>query len=292
MLNYVDVTGHSPVWPYFTTGFWQSKNRYRNQSEVLEVAHEFKTRKLNLSIIVIDYYNWLPHPLGDETLSPPCWPDAKSMTEELLGQDVRLMVSPYFHAVDPRSVNFHDAENQKLLVLDSNGKIYTKGWQNSAIYDTFLPEARKFLFDKTADGLIDAFVVSLFWLDCDEPGGLPDQEKITDMIWYNRGKWPSTAVGAAYPHLLNKALSDGLKSRNLPQVMLARSAWAGTQRFGGGVWSGDIPSTFESLQIQFRVALNIQLSGRIFELCACYYNDLRYNLLDYGYWRVCRRKCK
>lgn len=54
MHRYVDVTGHPPPMPHFASGFWQSKNRYRNQSQVLDIARGYVTRSLPLSVIVID----------------------------------------------------------------------------------------------------------------------------------------------------------------------------------------------------------------------------------------------
>ena len=44
-------------------------------------------------------------------------------------------------------------------------------------------------------------------------------------------------------------------------LMLARSAWAGSQRFGAAVWSGDTQSNFANLQEQFRAGLNMAMSG-------------------------------
>ena len=44
-------------------------------------------------------------------------------------------------------------------------------------------------------------------------------------------------------------------------VLLCRSAWAGSQRYGAAVWSGDIPATWESLRLQVRAGLSIAISG-------------------------------
>jgi alpha-D-xyloside xylohydrolase len=48
---------------------------------------------------------------------------------------------------------------------------------------------------------------------------------------------------------------------SLNNVMLGRSAWAGSQRYGGAVWSGDTSSNFENLNQQFRAGLNLVMSG-------------------------------
>ena len=71
--GYADAVGHAPVMPEYATGFWQSKNRYRNQSQLLDVAAGYASRGLPLSVIVIDYLSWVT--LGDWTFNAACWPD-------------------------------------------------------------------------------------------------------------------------------------------------------------------------------------------------------------------------
>jgi alpha-glucosidase (family GH31 glycosyl hydrolase) len=82
---------------------------------------------------------------------------------------------------------------------------------------------------------------------------------------YNNGTWPAAFVGAAYPHMLNRMVWEGMgapgKQYVKDNVMLARSAWAGSQRYGSAVWSGDTSSNFANLNQQFRAGLNLVMSG-------------------------------
>ena len=82
---------------------------------------------------------------------------------------------------------------------------------------------------------------------------------------YNNGTWPASFVGAAYPHMLDMMVWEGMgapgKQYEDDNVMLGRSAWAGSQRYGGAVWSGDTHSSFNDLQQQFRAGLNMVMSG-------------------------------
>lgn len=82
---------------------------------------------------------------------------------------------------------------------------------------------------------------------------------------YNSGKWPAAFVGAAYPHMLDMMVWEGQgapgKEYENDNVMLGRSAWAGSQRYGGAVWSGDTSSNFNNLNQQFRAGLNFVMSG-------------------------------
>ncbi len=112
--SYADVTGHSPVYPQWSSGFWQCRNRYHNQSQIMDTALGYVEREYPISLIIIDYYSWNdPHggrtPLGDEALPKSCWPDPKLMVEQLQEMGVELMISPYFHSVTSESKNYPEA---------------------------------------------------------------------------------------------------------------------------------------------------------------------------------------
>jgi alpha-D-xyloside xylohydrolase len=113
--GYVDVTGHAPKLPFWATGFWQCKNRYRNQSQVLDVARGYVKRGLPISVIVIDYMHWqhlgdwrlnkgdwVAGPDGDGTHGA-CWPDPKAMVAELKEYGIEVMVSMWPLVLGPAS---------------------------------------------------------------------------------------------------------------------------------------------------------------------------------------------
>ena len=68
--NYVDAVGHAAPMPRYVAGFWACKNRYRNQSQVLDVARGYRARGLPLDIITIDYMHWVN--FGDWSFNPHC----------------------------------------------------------------------------------------------------------------------------------------------------------------------------------------------------------------------------
>ena len=90
MENYTDVTGHAPEFPWWASGFWQCKLRYKTQEELLNVAREFKRRGLPLSVLVIDFRHW--DITGNWKLDPRFWPDPEAMVGELDGMGVRIMI--------------------------------------------------------------------------------------------------------------------------------------------------------------------------------------------------------
>jgi alpha-glucosidase (family GH31 glycosyl hydrolase) len=126
--QFADATGHPPPMPDFATGFWQCKNRYRSQEELLATAREYKKRGLPISTIVIDYLHW-DH-FGDFSLNKKCWPDPAAMMKELDDLDIRAMISiwPFVQSGDVyghdynatgKSLNFDAMHAGNMLVQDA-----------------------------------------------------------------------------------------------------------------------------------------------------------------------------
>jgi alpha-D-xyloside xylohydrolase len=122
-LAYADATGHAPVWPEWTSGFWQCKLRYANQTQIMAVATEYVRKQIPISLIIIDFFSWNDpvkkiNTIGDETLPASCWPDPKLMVDQLKEMGVELMVSPYSHSVGKAScVNWVFADVSIFLLL-------------------------------------------------------------------------------------------------------------------------------------------------------------------------------
>jgi len=260
------------VYPEWTTGFWQCKLRYSNQSQVMDVVQGYLDRQIPISLIIIDFYSWndpaaplgKENTLGDETLPTTCWPDAKLMVEQLKEQGVELMISPYSHSVANTSHNYASAASRGLLATDGTGRP-ALGYAGGFVYDLFNTAARAYAFGAMQDGYINQYGLHHFWLDCNEPCGGTNNGTFGNDFVYNEGKWPAAFVGAAYPHMVSQMLYEGMGAPGKPyagdNVMLGRSAWAGTQRFGGAVWSGDTQSTWDDFNQQFRAGLNMAMSG-------------------------------
>jgi alpha-D-xyloside xylohydrolase len=270
--SYADATGHSPVWPEWTSGFWQCKLRYSNQTQIMAVANEYVRRGIPLSLIIIDFFSWNDpvlniNTIGDETLPASCWPDPKLMVDQLKEIGVELMVSPYSHSVGKQSHNWAEAEANKYLATDKDGNP-AKSYAGGYAYDLYNPDARAYAWDAMQKGYVNQYGLHHWWLDCDEPcGGTNDGSYATDWL-YNSGKWPAAFVGSAYPTMLDRTVYDGMgapgKKYQTDNVMLGRAAWAGSQRYGGGVWSGDTQSTWEDFNQQFKAGLNMVMSGIVY----------------------------
>ena len=259
--HYTDATGHPPPLPEWASGFWQSKLRYRTQAELLEVAREFQRRGMPLSVIVADFFHWTH--LGDWRFDPAEWPDPEEMMSELDRLGIKLMVSVW-PSISPLSVNYSRMRDGGLLVDTQQGVPYHARWREKgldaevpvAFYDPTHPRARTFIWNEVKLNYYDKGVRA-FWLDGCEPEIQPGHPH---NLHFHAG--PGAELFNLYPQAHARAFYEGVHAAgNEEAVLLCRSAWAGSQRYGAAVWSGDIPSTWESLRAQIRAGLNIALSG-------------------------------
>jgi alpha-D-xyloside xylohydrolase len=259
--RYADATGHAPELPAWASGFWQSKLRYRNQEELLAVAREHRRRGLPMSVIVVDYFHWTA--MGDYAFDPAEWPDPRAMVEELRGLGIELVVS-IWPTVSPLSRHWPRYRDGGLLVGSDQGvefhqTIRDKGMpvpMPLSFYDPTNPRTREFVWDLVRRNYLDAGVRG-FWLDACEPELNPAHPA---NLALHAG--PGAEVANVYPRENARLFAEGMAaSGREPTVLLCRSAWAGSQRYGAAVWSGDIPATWRSLREQIRAGLNVGISG-------------------------------
>jgi alpha-D-xyloside xylohydrolase len=261
MEHYADATGHAPAFPEWAAGFWQSKLRYRTQDELLSVAREYRQRGLPLSVIVIDFFHWTLQ--GDWRFDPEAWPDPQALVHELEAMGVKVMVSVW-PTVNPLSENFAEMEARGLLVRTERGvpalMVFLdnrpEGPAYLRYYDATNPEARQFIWEQVRDHYY-RYGIKNWWLDACEPEMHPLDP---DNLRFHLGN--GLAVANAYPLLHERGFFEHMHAAGETGLLnLCRSAWAGSQRYGVAVWSGDINSTFEALQAQVRAGLNMGLSG-------------------------------
>jgi alpha-D-xyloside xylohydrolase len=261
MEHYVDVTGHAPQLPEFASGFWQCKLRYVNQDELMNVAREHKRRGLPMSVIVVDFFHWTVQ--GEWEFDPECWPDPEGMVRELEEMGIKVMVS-IWPTVSEHSKYYQEMKERGLLVRNDRGTPvnmtfvdnYPKGPAHLHFYDATHPEARQFIWEKARQNYY-RYGIKVFWLDEAEPDMWPMHP---DNLRYHLGS--GLAVGNLYPMLYAQGFYEGMQAEGETDIInLCRCAWAGSQRFGAAIWSGDIDSTFEELAIQVRAGLNMGLSG-------------------------------
>ena len=251
---YADATGKVPMMPDYGTGFWQCKLRYMTQDEILEVAREYKRRKLPISVIVVDYFHW-PNQ-GDWKFDTTYWPDPKAMVDELHSMGIKVIVSVW-PSVDRKSENFQPMMDRGLLIRTERGAAQTYDYQGDCVeIDVFNPETRKYVWEICKKNYYD-FGIDAFWLDNSEP-----DYGVYDFDHYRYIAGPALSCSNIYPQLYSRVFYDNMKDLGDGTVVnLLRCAWAGSQKYGNVVWSGDVPSTFEAFYDQLQAGLNMGLAG-------------------------------
>ncbi len=248
--------------PDWGLGFWQSTLRYRDRQEVLDVVREHVvTRGLPMSVLVIDALHWPHH--GAWAFDERDWPDVEGMTAALADLGVRVMVSTW-PLVNPATPN-HDA----LAAIDGFARLpdgspagttfveaNQEEWVRLSLIDNTREDVRRLVFDRMRRGYLDRGVAAI-WLDGCEPETIPTEP---ESITYAAG--PGLAVQNAFPREQARIVAEGMWAMGRDDVVtLARSAWAGSQRYGVVLWSGDVLSTWDALRRQVPAGLNASLAG-------------------------------
>ncbi|KAI0205491.1 alpha-xylosidase [Astrocystis sublimbata] len=251
---YAEVTGKVPMMPEFGLGFWQCKLRYQTQEELLDVAREYRRRNLPLDLIVIDFFHW---PLqGDWMFDPTYWPDPDAMVKELQALKVELMVS-IWPTVDKRSDNFNEMLERGYLIQVDRGVRTGLDFQGDTVhFDATNGEARQYLWRKVKENYYSKGI-KVFWLDEAEP-----EYAVYDFDNYRYHAGPNVRIGNIYPREYSRGFYEGLVQEGHKDIVnLVRCAWAGSQKYGALVWSGDVASSWPSFRNQLAAGLHMGVSG-------------------------------
>ena len=249
---YAQATGKVPMMPEYGLGFWQCKLRYQTQEELLEVAREYKRRNVPLDVIVADFFHW-PHE-GDWKFDRDYWPDPAAMVKELEEMGVKLMVS-IWPTVDGESENYEEMREKGFLARSEYGKRLGQ-IGNACFFDATNPGARKFVWNRIRENYYKDGI-RIFWLDEAEP-------EFTGYEYehYRYFIGADMEIGNLYPKEYARMAYEGMAEEGQENIVnLLRCAWAGSQRYGALVWSGDIDSSFRALRNQLAAGLNMGLSG-------------------------------
>ena len=252
--RYASVTGTVPMMPEYGLGFWQCKLRYQTQEELLEVAREYKRRNLPIDLIVIDFFHWPKQ--GEWKFDPVYWPDPDAMVRELKDMGIELMVS-IWPTVDKASENYEEMLEKGYLIRTERGLRVGLDFMGATIhYDATNPDARRYVWNKAKQNYYSKGI-RVFWLDEAEP-----EYSVYDFDNYRYHRGTNLQIGNLYPVDYAKTFYEGMEAEGQKQIVnLLRCAWAGSQRYGALVWSGDIASSFDSMRNQLAAGLNMGLAG-------------------------------
>jgi alpha-D-xyloside xylohydrolase len=254
--DYRDLTGQAPMFGKWAYGFWQCKNRYKSQEEILGIAKKYRDLHIPLDNIVQDWFWW--NRKGEHVFNKN-YPDPKGMVDELHRENVHLMLSvwPFF---EPGSAVYDEMDKKGWFVDKfkfAKPPYHTAGM---AVYDATSSEARKYYWNLMEKALFN-IGVDAWWLDTTEP----ETEGLEENILLGH----KIAIGSGdryvnlFPLFTTGAVHDGQRAASDKKrvFILSRSAFAGDQRYGVTAWSGDINSDFFSFRRQIPAGLNFALSG-------------------------------
>jgi len=262
--GYRFLTGKTPIVPKWALGFWQSRERYKTQQEVISTVKTFREKNIPIDNIVLDWQYWKPDEWGSQEFDRSRFPDPKGMIDTLHNlYHTHLMISvwPKFYT---------GIKNYELM--DSKGFLYTKNVQEnrkdwlgyvSTFYDAFNPDAGKLFWQLVKESLLTKGI-DAWWMDAPEPDIHSNLsiEKRKELMFPN-------ALGSAvkyfnaYPLVNAKTIYEGQRTVDPDKrvFILTRSAYGGIQRYGAAVWSGDIGSRWLDLKNQISAGVNFSMSG-------------------------------
>ncbi|HET9865231.1 MAG TPA: TIM-barrel domain-containing protein, partial [Steroidobacteraceae bacterium] len=263
--GYRALTGKAVLLPKWAYGFWQSRQRYTNQAELLGVVAEYRRRRIPLDNIVLDWFYWKEDSWGSHEFDKSRFPDPKGMIDKVHAQNAHFMISvwPKFY---PSTANYQELDAAGFMYrknvedgfLDWVGKGYT-----SAFYDPYSKPARD-MYWRQVNEKLGVLGVDAWWMDATEPD--PHSNLDIDSIKERIGP---TALGPAANYFNTYALVhsggvyEGARAARPDKrvFILTRSGTAGIQRNAAAVWSGDIASRWDDLYNQISAGVSIGYSG-------------------------------
>ena len=249
------LTGVTHMLPKSAYGYIQSKAIYPTQEQVLDVAGEYRRRKLPLDVMVVDFLNMTRQ--GNLDLDPTRWPDPAAMNRELHAMGIKTLLSVWPH-FSQGSIFYEMLRSKGWLIHTTDGTPDSGGFKSNIgpNIDTTNPEAAKWFWDEIRDRYIKPYGFDFIWLDETEP----DIDPAKDVFWIGSG----TRYYNVYPLFHTESVYEGFRrdfgdSRRV--MILARAAYLGAQRNGTVFWSSDIVSDWDMLRRSIPAGLNFTATG-------------------------------
>jgi alpha-D-xyloside xylohydrolase len=263
--GYRTVTGKAQVMPKWAMGFWQSKERYKTQDEVVRTLKEFRRRNIPIDNIVQDWSYWPEDAWGSHEFDSLRFPDPEAMVDEIHALHARIMISvwPKFYCTTQHYKAFDERGwIYRQAVKDSIRDWIGKGYVGS-FYDAYSEGARALFWEQMNEKLYSKGF-DAWWMDASEPDILSNAS-----LSYRKALINPTALGSSTEYLnafglMNaKGIYEGQRgvNNNNRVFLLTRSGFAGSQKYAAAIWSGDIGTRWEDMKAQIPAGLNFSIAG-------------------------------
>lgn len=261
------LTGDVPMFPLWTYGYWQSRERYKSQQEITEVVRKYRELGVPLDGIIQDWQYWGDNYLWNamEFMNPE-FNHPREMIDEIHANNAHAIIS-IWSSFGPQTKPYKELNERGLLfnfvTWPESGishiwpprKDYPSGVR---VYDAYSPEARDIYWNSLSR--LHSMGIDGWWMDSTEPDHVDPKPEDFDTPTYLgsfrkvRNAYPLMSVGGVYDHQRDV---DSTKR----VFILTRSGYTGQQRYGCNVWTGDVTSTWDNLRRQVPAALNFSLTG-------------------------------
>jgi alpha-D-xyloside xylohydrolase len=261
-----DLTGQVPMFPLWTFGYWQSKERYKSQDELVGVVKKYRELGVPLDGIIQDWQYWGNNYLWNamEFLNSD-YSNPQKMVDDIHNLNAHMIIS-IWNSFGPQTKQYKELDKIGALMnfqtWPQSGsdkwppiKDYPSGVR---VYDPFNPEARDIYWKYLNKGIF-SLGMDGWWMDSSEPDHLDFKPSDLDNKTYLgsfrkvRNAFPLMTVGGLYQH--QRSVSSDKRV-----FILTRSAFAGQQRYGANTWSGDVTASWDALKNQISAGLNFSLS--------------------------------
>jgi alpha-D-xyloside xylohydrolase len=264
--NMRDLTGQAPLFPLWTYGFWQSKERYKSQDELVNVVKQYRKLGVPLDGIIQDWQYWGNNYLWNamEFLNPE-FPNPQKMVNDVHNLNAHIIIS-IWNSFGPQTKQYKELEKiNALMNFTTWPQSGSEKWPPNRdypsgvrVYDPYNPAARDIYWKHLQEML--ALGIDGWWMDSSEPDHLDFKPSDFDNKTYLgsfrkvRNAFPLMTVGGVSSH--QRAVDSSKRI-----FILTRSAFAGQQRYGANTWSGDVTASWAALRNQISAGLNFSLTG-------------------------------
>ena len=264
--GYRQLTGKAQVMPKWALGFWQSRERYTTQDELVGTLAEMRRRHIPVDNIVQDWQYWPDDQWGSHAFEATRFPDPEKMLDDVHAMHGRFMISvwPKFYTNTEHYRELKDA-GYMYVHAEEDSLVDWLGYKQS-FYDAYAPGGRKMFWQQMDESLYTKFgrKIDAWWMDASEPN-------LRDCLPMDYFKWLLTpnALGSsteylnAYALVNAQAIYEGQRSVDPDKrvFLLTRNGFSGLQRYSTASWSGDIGTSWTDMRIQMAAGLNYSMSG-------------------------------
>ena len=261
------LTGDVPMFPLWTYGFWQSKERYKTAAETESIVDQYRALQVPLDGIIQDWQYWGSNYLWNamDFLSED-FATGPQLIKNVHAKHAHFMIS-IWASFGPQTQQFRELNEKGLLMpfetwpqsgISHIWPPVMKYPSGVKVYDAFSPEARA-IYWKYLKTLYD-YGCDAWWMDSTDPDFFNPREsdyahKVYGGTWRSqRNAFPLETVRGIYQ-------SQRKDDRGKRIFIMTRSSFAGQQHYGSNMWSGDVASSWDMLRKQVPAGLSFTLTG-------------------------------